>query len=92
MVVTVKREVVHGRVPTLVHPVCVVLAAGLASVGRLSVCVAHQFAISYYRHHADRSFRLIECDSSPSGALAAGTKSDLGKHKNAAASGAMTSG
>jgi hypothetical protein len=61
----------------VVHSVCTVLAAGVAGIDCVSVCVAPQSAISNYRHHATRSFCSAERDSAAASAPAARAPDDL---------------
>jgi hypothetical protein len=70
-------EVTRGWILTVVHPVCALLAARFARANRLSVCVAHQPAISNYRHHAYRSIWPADGDFLASRAIASRAASHL---------------
>src|SRR5262245_4548549 len=70
-------EVRYGRFPTLVHPVCAVLAAGLVRARRLPLGMAAEHSVPHRRHHTDRSVRAVERDFAAAAPLAAWSARNL---------------
>jgi len=69
--------VTRGWILTVVHPVCALLAARFAGADCLSLCVAHQPAISDHRHHTDWSIWAVDGDFPAPRALASRAASYL---------------
>ena len=61
----------------MVHPVCDLLALGLAGAGCLSLCLAVESAVPDYRYHAAQRIWPPKRDSFVASAVITGSKSDL---------------
>jgi len=74
--------VTRGRILSVVHPVCALLAPCVAGADRLSICMADQSAIPDHWHHSAWSFCPVERYSVPAGTPAARPASDLKRTMN----------